>query len=252
MAGSIEANAVIYKKYKYTAPTPPSNLIDSSNFMLNFAERRFLNIGFDPSNNFNVTIHIITPSRYISISPEFLKRVFSLMGNILSFILDPPTKFKKINFLETESILLTNMVYRGENVVVFDSKIVEGCRVLLPRKDLLTLQDLEWAIFETTTRKSMVVLPMLLEQYYKIINVLKNKITRKGLTQHEEIKLFIVSLYDEEIMDDIPRCSQSFISQLKLFACDQLAIQYKQDNLVQQRNIPVSFYKFNFLKQIFK
>lgn len=225
MAGSIQDNAVAYKKYKYIAPAPPSTLIDSTNIMLNFKERRFLNIGFDPADNFNVTIHIITSSRYISISPDFLKRVFSLMGNILSFILDEPIKFKKINFLDTDTVLLTNMIYRGENMLVIESKISKGCRVLLSREDLLNLQDLEWAIFETTTRKSIVVLPMLLEQFEKMGNIVKKKISRNGLTKHEEIKLFITRLYDEEILKNIPKSNQSFVSQIKLFACEQLAKQ---------------------------
>ena len=214
MAGTIQDNAAIFKKYKYMAPAPPSKLIDSTNVMFNFKERRFLNIGFDPADNFNVVIHIITPGRHISISPEFLKRVFSLMGNILSFILDHPIKFRKINFLESDTILLTNMVYRGDNMLVFESKINEGCRVLLSREDLLTLQDLEWVIFESTTRKSIIVRPLVLNQFEKMCRFIENKLSQRGLAKHEEIKQFIRRLYDEEILENISKVNQSFVSQL--------------------------------------
>jgi len=44
-----------------------------------------------------------------------------------------------------------------------------------------------------------------------------------GLTKHEEIKLFVVRLYDDEIMTTILQATQSFVSQLKLFDCDQIA-----------------------------
>jgi len=71
------------------------------------------------------------------------------------------------------------MVYRGENMLVFESKVDEGCRVLLSREDLLTLQDLEWVIFELTTRKSIVVRPLLLDQFEKMVRYIENKIIKK-------------------------------------------------------------------------
>jgi len=63
------------------------------------------------------------------------------MINILLFIFNHSTKFENLNFLETDTILLTNMIFRVENMLVFESKIGEGCRVLLSRRDLLTLHD---------------------------------------------------------------------------------------------------------------
>lgn len=83
MAGSIVDNIAAAKNFKYIAPTPPSNLIDSSTFNINFSARKFINAGLDLWDQFNVVTHIITPSRHIFISTEFVRRIFLLMGNIL-------------------------------------------------------------------------------------------------------------------------------------------------------------------------
>lgn len=99
--------------------------------------------------------NIITPSRYISLQSDFLRRIFSLMGNILSFILDRPQKSAKHVFLKTDSInLKINMAYRGENMLVIDSKCLSGCRVLLSRRDLMTLQNMEIRIVEAIVYKN--------------------------------------------------------------------------------------------------
>jgi len=51
MVGSIEDNAALYKKtFTYVPPSPPAGLIDSTNFMIDFAERKFLYVGLDPTN----------------------------------------------------------------------------------------------------------------------------------------------------------------------------------------------------------
>ena len=147
------------------------------------------------------------------------------MGNILSFILDYPIKFKKINFLESDTIFLTNMVYRGDNMLVLEQKTEEECSVLLSREDLLTLQDLLWVIFESITRKSLVVRPLLLDQFEKMVRFIQNKITKRELTKYEEIKQFIKRLYNEEILDNLSKSTQGFVNQLKIFICDQLAKQ---------------------------
>jgi hypothetical protein len=109
MAGSIINNTI--NKYKYVAPTSPSSLIDCSTYTRDFAACKFINIGLDSTDHFNAVIHIIILSRHVSISMKFLRRIFSLMGNILSFILDKPVKYKWITFLETDSYRTSSMVY---------------------------------------------------------------------------------------------------------------------------------------------
>ncbi|KAF0771148.1 Uncharacterized protein FWK35_00003043 [Aphis craccivora] len=177
MIGSITNNAALYKKktFIHVPPAPPADLIDCSNFILDFADRKFLNVGFDSEDKFNIVIHIITPSRYVSIYEGFLRRIFSLMGNILSFLLDVPQKCRKQIFLEDEFTAISNMVYRGESVLVIESKKKEGCRVLLDRKSLLKLQYIEESIFETIARKSPIIRSVPAE------NVCSTKISRKCL-----------------------------------------------------------------------
>ncbi|KAF0696172.1 Uncharacterized protein FWK35_00037222 [Aphis craccivora] len=105
--------------------SPPAKLIDCRNFYLDFSSRKLLNIGLDPTDKFNTVIHIITPSRFVNISADFLK------------------------------LTISSILNQGENVLVIESKIQDGCRIriLLNRSDLLKLQDLEWSIFETIERK---------------------------------------------------------------------------------------------------
>ncbi|KAL4134767.1 hypothetical protein QTP88_006482 [Uroleucon formosanum] len=75
----------------------------------------------DPTDEFNTIVQVITPSRYVNMPADFLRRIFSLMGNILSFILELPQKYKRNLFLETEIISLSSMVYQGENMLVVDT-----------------------------------------------------------------------------------------------------------------------------------
>jgi len=124
--------------------------MDSTNFTLHFNNRKFIHIGIDPTDKFNVRVHIITSSRYVNISPDLLRRVFSMMGHIiLSFILNQTVKYKRTTFLESDNLKLSSMVYSGENVLVIETNNQEGCRVLLKRADLLQMQELEWCIFDS-------------------------------------------------------------------------------------------------------
>jgi len=92
----------------------------------------------------------------------------SLMGQILFYILDTVVKYRRFIFLKTESMLLASMVYKGETILVIESKTQVGCRILLNRKDLMVIQHLEWAIFENVTRKINIVKPIVLDQLEKL------------------------------------------------------------------------------------
>lgn len=229
MAGSIGNMAAVYKKqYKYVPPTPPAELIESTSYSLDFAARKFVHIGIDPSEKFQVVIHFITSARYVKITPVFLKRIYSLMGNLLSFVLNQPEK--RTLFLETEFYKLSSMVYNRENVLVIESKTQDGCRILLNRADLIQLQYLEWCIFETVSRKSTITQPAVLKQFDTVLNYIDQEFTKMESPPrtNEEIITFIKNVRDESV---IAKNEINFASQLKMFAARQLAEQW-----VERRN----------------
>jgi len=86
------------------------------------------------------------------------------MGNILSFILDRPEKYKCTLFLETDLFNLSIMVYGSENMLVIRSKPQDGFRVLLNRTDLIQLQNSKNVIYETVVRKGVYTRALILKQ----------------------------------------------------------------------------------------
>ena len=228
MAGSIADNAALYKKtYTYIAPTPPAILIESTSYTLDFVARKFIHVGIDPTCMFNVAIHIITSSRYINISPDFLRRIFSLMGNILSFILDTPQKYKRTLFLETDMYKLSSMVFNGENTLVLESKTHVGCRVLLNRADLMQLQYLEACINEKVKRKSTIIKSVVLSQFYKFVDYIAVEFTKRKSPPktNEEMEIYIKTLCKDHIIANTVNEDFNFISQLKMYAATQLTEQ---------------------------
>ncbi|KAE9542456.1 hypothetical protein AGLY_003317, partial [Aphis glycines] len=195
--GSIVNNAALYKKktFIYIPLTPPAELIDSTNYTLNFDGRKFVNIGLDPANEFNTTVHIITPSRYVNVSPEFFRRIFALMANLLAFILEHPQKYKRTLFLETN---ITNY------------------------------QDLEWSIHETVVRKTYIIRPTVIRQFELIGNYIDGVFTKVETPpkSNEEMTIFIKNLKDEMIGD--MRGHLSYVSQLKMLATTQLVDRWAQ------------------------
>ena len=218
MAGSIEENKIVYKKFKYIPPAKPTSLLDNTCFTLDFTNRKFVHIGLDPTNDFNVVIHLITASRYVIITHEFLKRVYSMMGHILSIILDPPSKIKIDTFLRDDSITITKMVYRGENNLVIESKHHAGCRVLLDRENLLALQDLETSILQSVSYKTSFIRPIIMNQIKQIHEFLNYERARGAMPMiFEEVKQAIIRCDMTSPLDP------SFMSQLKLIAVQQIA-----------------------------
>jgi len=48
MAGSIADNLAVYKKtFNYVPPTPPAELLEATNFTLDFVSRKFIQIGIE-------------------------------------------------------------------------------------------------------------------------------------------------------------------------------------------------------------
>lgn len=223
MAGSIADNTALYKKktYTYVPPSPPTQLIDSSSYTIDFAARKFLHIGIDPSENFQVVVHVLTSSRYVLITVDLMKKIFSFMGNILSFILDTPHKYKRMIFYEDDKNKLSSMMYSGENVLVMEAKNREGCRVLLNRDDLIRLQYLEICIFETIVRKEVFAVALVMKQYDEIAEYINKKCAQQKSPPknvHEMI-IFIKNIKDEGVVKSIP----NFSNQIKMCAAEQLS-----------------------------
>lgn len=149
------------------------------------------------------------------------------MGYVLCYVPETYQKLKKIPFLDDESVLITNTVHRGKNMLVIRSKNIEGCRVLLTRSELLTLQDLERDIFETTSQKEMVVQPMVLRQFNQIWQITNEKAAKCEFTNIADVKMFVkLMMYEEDIMENQPKSTQCFTSQLKLLVCEPIASQW--------------------------
>ncbi|XP_060862664.1 uncharacterized protein LOC132951038 isoform X1 [Metopolophium dirhodum] len=222
MAGSIEDNAALYKKktFTYVPPSPPAELIETTSYTINFTARKFILVGVDPTDNFQVTVHLLTPSRHVKISPDFLRRIFSMMGHILSFILDT-VQYKRIIFLETEFHKISSMVYGGENVLVIESKTQDGCRVLLNREDLIKLQYLECSIFESIVRKEINTAPLITRQFDDFAMYLHEKSAhlKSPPKNLEEMLIFIKNVQDDRTEKIYP----NMIGQIQMYATVQLA-----------------------------
>lgn len=208
-------------------PIPFNDLIDCTSYSINFAARKFINIGIDPLNNFDVIVHIISASQYVKITTTFLKRIFGLMGNILAVILDRRVrKTKNRIFLKDEAMQLYKIGYKGENMLVIESRVQTDCRVLLNRENLLSLANLEWCIFNCIARKTSVVKPMVLVQITEICEYLEKEMARRRVSHiFDEMHKMIGNLNDATMMKEIPQKagdSINLLSEIKLMASRQL------------------------------
>ncbi|XP_050059740.1 uncharacterized protein LOC126551028 [Aphis gossypii] len=232
MAGSIADNSALYKKkledLYFVPPTPPAELIESTSYTLDFSSRKFVHIGFDPSEKLQVVVHLLTSSRYVHITTDFMKKIFGFMGHILSFISDTPQKYKRVIFYEDKKIKLSSMTYSGENVLVIETKNRDGCRVLLNRGDLLRLQYLECSIFDSVVRKEVFTALLIIKQYEEIVVYLDKKCRQHKSPPKtvDEMVVFIKNIQDDRVVKSI----SNFSNQIQMCAAEQLA-----ESLLHQR-----------------
>lgn len=222
MAGSIEANAALYKKtFTYVPPSPPAELVEAISYTLDFAARKFVHIGILPDEKYQVVVNILTSSRYVHITPDFLKKIFTYMGHILSFILDTPQKYRRVIFFEDDMTKLTSMVYSGSNVLVIESKTRDGCRVLLNRADLIRLQYLERSILETIIRKEVYSVPLIQCQTEEFVVYLHDKCVQMDSPpiNLDEMSTFVKNMQDDRDIKSFPNLS----GQIQMCSTKQLA-----------------------------
>ncbi|XP_050066130.1 uncharacterized protein LOC126555215 [Aphis gossypii] len=200
---------------------PPNDLIDSTNFVIDFAGRKSINIGLDAANVFNVTVQIITPSRHVCITSVFLKRIFSLMPYILSNISDPTVKSRDRLFLKDENNTLSRTTYRGERMLAVQSHLQQGCRVLLSGSDLLRIHEMQWAI----SRKSNVTRCAVMVQIDQIATYLSTNVYADKSSTAEEISTATHNIHpDLHALNIFPNSKNSLVNQIKLYANKQLAM----------------------------
>lgn len=204
---------------------PPNELIDSTNFVIDFAGRKVINIGLDPSNIFNVTVQIITPSRYVCITSDFLHKIISLLPYILSNITGPADKSRERLFLKDENNTLSKTTYRGESMLVIETHLLQECRVLLSGRDLMRLHEIQWAIGESISRKSNVTRCAVMVQLDQIATHLSNNVYVDKSSTVEEISTAASNIYhDLHTLNIFQNSENSFINHIKLAANKQLAM----------------------------
>ncbi|KAL4119764.1 hypothetical protein QTP88_012543 [Uroleucon formosanum] len=197
MAGSIVNNATLYnekkKAFTYVPPSPPAELIESTFYTLDFTARKFIIVGMDPTEQLQTVVILLTSSRYVKISTDFLKQIFSLMGNVLSFILDTPQNYRRTIFLETSSYKISSMVCNSSNALVIESKTEDGCRVLLNRIDLIKLQELECCITTSISEKETNIKPVVIRQISDYCEYLRKKCLQSDSPPNDsrEMEIFI-------------------------------------------------------------
>ena len=258
MVDPLEDNAVVYKQLtnRIAPQVAPTELIDGTSFTLDFADRKCITVGMDPMNMFKITIRITTASRYVNIPVDMLRRIFSMIGNILSIINNQPVKTRERLFLKDENITLSKMSYRGDSMLVIESHRFDGCRVLLSRDNLLTLQDLEPCINESIYQK-IFIRPIILKQLDQIAEYLKNDFYLERTSTVVEIATFIKRIHDDLITENLVKNigdiqHPSFLAQIKRFASIQLANRWMEKlNEIPSKVIIIIIYNINKLYSFF-
>ncbi|XP_050066092.1 uncharacterized protein LOC126555177 [Aphis gossypii] len=135
------------------------------------------------------------------------------------------------------------MVYQGENMLIIESKIQDGCRILLNRNDLLKLQDLEWSIFEIIERKTKIVKPLVIQQINQIASYLKTN-TKVETRTLEDMTIRVKSINNICIATHVN--DYNFTSQLQLHAAEHIAQRWldelEKDEGYEKPFSPPSFY----------
>lgn len=112
------ADSTAIKKLTYILSTPPVELIDSSNYTLNFAGRKFLNAELNPTDEYTI-VPTTTPSWCVNIiSPNFYNIYICVNWKYTLVHIRSTSKIKRTLILKTPIWKLLSMTYQGENILV--------------------------------------------------------------------------------------------------------------------------------------
>lgn len=93
------------------------------------------------------------------------------------------------------------MVYRDQIMLVIESQIKDGYRILLNREDLQTLQYMQWSIYETIVRKSILIQPTVLQQVDQILTYLEKMYDMDNIAaKPEKLMTFVKNITDDKII----------------------------------------------------
>ncbi|XP_015376300.1 PREDICTED: uncharacterized protein LOC107170649 [Diuraphis noxia] len=215
------------KNIQYATITPPpKELIDCTNFVIDFAGRKFIHVGLDGSDDLNVMVQIITPSRYVCITSALLHKMFNIIPYILSTISHQNGKQRDRFFLKDEDYSLSRRNYRLECMLVVKSNHRDEL-AMLNRQDLLRIQEIQWAISESISHKFNVVRCSVKDQIDKLATHLSTNVYVDTSLTVEQMCMATRNIHNNlHVMNIFPNSENSFINQIKLYAEKQLAVQW--------------------------
>eukprot|EP00102_Acyrthosiphon_pisum_P027607 XP_016664817.1 PREDICTED: uncharacterized protein LOC107885653 [Acyrthosiphon pisum] len=110
-------------------------------------------------------------------------------------------------------------------MLVIESHLQQGCRVLLSERDLLRIHEIQWAVSESISRKSNVTRCAVMVQIDHIATHLSTNVYVDKSSTVEEIATTTSNVHSNlHTMNIFPNSENSFINQIKLMANKQLAL----------------------------
>lgn len=233
MTGLIKKNELTYKKRKYSTLRPPHELIDCTVFTIDYSSRKYIQIGLDPKETFNVKIHILTSTSYVTVSIILFSRLISAMSTILTNLSIEKTalenyekKFQKNvmkKLLTDESFIISKLVSRGQHLLVVQAKSDTYSKILLCREELLKIQELQHVVNAVYYHKSYVTRLIVLEQLEIFVKYLDSQWKEKNSFHSDEMVCYIQKMSQETISSLISNDKPDYINQLISIAAKSVA-----------------------------
>lgn len=209
--------------YAYIPGEAPRNLLDTSNFTLDFNFRKFVHIGIDHTQSFEVSVNISSLHRFVNMSCEFLERFYSVMEDILGVMLNTENT-RDVLFLQNDYIRIYKSMCGKDAVLVIESKLNFTHRVLFSRNDIVKLQYLKGAVFECINQKLTVTRFVMIDQFEKLVmHVFTEYPTSDAALCIDELRMFISEIEEDIIINKLHDKRYIFVNQIKLLANKRIA-----------------------------